>query len=201
MAIDARANLVPTLGRIFILAATFWIHPLMASDSPMILDDRSSGSLCANNGACWQAITDTVMGGVSDGRLKPALIEGRPCLRLSGEVSLLNNGGFVQASLDLDAAGQLDARGYAGIEIDVFGNDESYNLHLRSADTRIVWQSYRAPFQAAPRWQTLRLPFASFQPYRTDKPLDLSKLRRLGVVAIGREMRADVCIARLSLYP
>lgn len=173
----------------------------MAADSSLILDDRGSDSLCANNGACWHASTDTVMGGVSDGRLKPDVIEGRPCLRLSGEVSLLNNGGFVQASLDLDAAGLLDARGYSGIEIDVFGNDENYNLHLRSADTRIVWQSYRASFQAPPRWQALRLPFAGFQPYRTDQPLDLSKLRRLGVVAIGREMRADVCIARLSLYP
>lgn len=168
---------------------------------PMILDDRGSGSLCANNGACWQAITDTVMGGVSDGRLKPALIEGRSCLRLTGEISLLNNGGFVQASLDLDAVGLLDAHGYAGIEIDVFGNGETYNLHLRSADTRIVWQSYRVSFQAPPRWQTLRVPFTSFQPHRTDMPLDLSKLRRLGMIAIGREMRADVCIARLSLYP
>ncbi|CAK0779300.1 CIA30 family protein [Gammaproteobacteria bacterium] len=166
----------------------------------MILDDRSSDSLFANRGACWQAITDTVMGGVSDGRLKPALIEGRPCLRLTGEISLLNNGGFVQASLDLDTAGLLDARGYTGIEIEVFGNGETYNLHLRSADTRIVWQSYRVSFQAPPCWQTLRVQFTSFQPYRIDMPLDLSKLRRLGVVAIGREMRADVCIARLSLY-
>ena len=188
-------------GPAFLLALMLWSSATMAADSALILDDRSSGSLCANNAACWQAMTDTVMGGISDGRLKPEVIDGRACLRLTGEVSLLNNGGFVQASLDLDKAGLLDARGYAGIEIDVFGNDENYNLHLRSADTRIVWQSYRATFQAPPRWQTLRLPFAAFQAYRTDKPLDLSKLRRLGVVAIGREMRADVCIGRLALYP
>ena len=187
--------------RCFILAAAFWSAPLMAAAPPLILDDRSSGTLCASNGTCWKAITDTVMGGVSDGRIAAALVEGRPCLRLTGQVSLENNGGFVQASLDLDKSGLLDARGYAGIEIEVFGNDESYNLHLRSADTRIVWQSYRAGFQALPQWQTLRLPFTAFQPYRIDKPLDPSKLRRLGLVAIGREMRADVCIARLSLYP
>lgn len=187
-------------GPALLLALTLWSSATMATDSTLILDDRSSASLCANNAACWQAMTDTVMGGVSDGRLKPDVIEGRSCLRLTGEVSLLNNGGFVQASLDLDKAGLLDARGYAGIEIEVYGNDENYNLHLRSADTRIVWQSYRATFQALPRWQTLRLPFAGFQAYRTDKPLDLSKLRRLGVVAIGREMRADVCIGRLALY-
>jgi hypothetical protein len=175
-------------------------NPVMAADGSLILDDRASGNLCASNGACWRAVTDTVMGGLSDGHLKPTLIDGRACLRLSGEVSLLNNGGFVQAALDLDEAGPLDARGYAGVEIDIFGNGESYNLHLRTTDTRVVWQSYRASFIASPQWQTLRLPFEHFVPHRIDKPLDTSKLRRLGLVAIGREMRADLCIAHLSLY-
>jgi Complex I intermediate-associated protein 30 (CIA30) len=174
---------------------------LPASPSMQLIDDRSSGDARSALGTSWRLVTDNVMGGVSRGGMQFATAGGRPCLRLTGTVSLENNGGFVQASLDLDKSGLLDARGYAGIEIEVFGNGESYNLHLRSADTRIVWQSYRASFQAPPRWQTLRLPFASFQPYRIDKPLDLSKLRRLGVVAIGREMRADICIARLTLYP
>ena len=167
---------------------------------PLILDDRSSGTLAATNGASWRAITDTVMGGVSSGNLMPTLAEGRDYLRLTGQVSLENNGGFVQASLDLSESGLLDASGYTGIEIEVSGNGEIYNLHLRTGDTSIVWQSYRASFQALPSWQILRLPFQSFQPHRIDKPLDKRKLRRLGVVAIGREMQADVCIAQLSLY-
>jgi hypothetical protein len=179
--------------------------PVTAATTPLLLDDRSGANLCTdlgkNNGACWRLVTDGVMGGVSDGHLQPARIDGRPCLRLTGEVSTLNNGGFIQASLDLDAAGLLDARAYRGIEIDVYGNDDTYNLHLRTADTRIVWQSYRASFQAPPRWQTLRLPFAELQPHRIEKPLDLSRLRRLGLVAIGRDMRADLCIARVSFYP
>jgi len=166
----------------------------------LILDDRSSGTLTATNGASWRAVTDTVMGGMSLGDMKPAVIEGRNCLRLTGKVSLENNGGFVQASLDLSRSGLLDASNYAGIEIEVHGNGEIYNLHLRTDDTRIVWQSYRAGFQARPDWQNLRLPFEGFQPHRIDKPFDKSKLRRLGVVAIGREMQADICIARLSLY-
>jgi hypothetical protein len=166
----------------------------------LILDDCNSRALTATNGASWKAVTDTVMGGMSSADLKPAVIEGRNCLRLTGQVSLENNGGFVQASLDLSRSGLLDASSYAGIEIEVFGNGESYNMHLRTDDTRIVWQSYRAGFQAKPCWQNLRLPFDSFQPHRTDKPFDKSKLRRLGVVAIGREMQADICIARLSLY-
>ena len=167
------------------------------SAAPMIIDDRVSNTLAATNGVSWRVISDTVMGGVSSGRLVPSVVEGRDCMRMTGEVSLENNGGFVQASLDLSAAGLLDAGEYAGIEIEVFGNGETYNLHLRTDDTRIVWQSYRASFQAQPNWQSLRLPFASFQPHRIDKPLDTRKLRRLGVVAIGREMEADISIARL----
>jgi hypothetical protein len=183
------------------LAAFTWSTPLPAADEPLILDDRASGTLRASSGACWRLVTDQVMGGVSDGDLEPTTVEGRPCLRLTGDVSLLNNGGFVQASLDLDQAGPLDARAYTGIEVDVYGNGQGYNLHLRTADTRIVWQSYRASFQAAPGWHTLRLPFRQFEPYRIDRPLDLARLKRLGLVSIGREMRADLCVARLALYP
>jgi hypothetical protein len=174
--------------------------PAMASETVLIIDDFRHGGLRAAIGTDWRVMTDTVMGGVSDGRIEPTEIAGRPCLRLSGAVSLENSGGFVQASLDLGASGALDASEYGGIELDVYGNDERYNLHLRTADTRIVWQSYRASFHATPGWQTVRLPFANFQPYRISQPLDLKTLRRLGLVAIGREMRADLCVARIGLY-
>jgi hypothetical protein len=176
------------------------VIPAMAADTGMLLDDRASGSLDTPLGTRWQLLTDTVMGGVSHGRLDPAVVEDRECLRLTGEVSLENSGGFVQAALDLAPVGWLDARGYQGIELEVFGNGEDYNLHLRTADTRVVWQSYRATFGTEPRWQRVRLPFAAFAPYRIDRPLDLAKLRRIGVVAIGREMLADLCIGRVGLY-
>jgi len=171
----------------------------------LVIDDRSSNTLLATSGASWRAVTDTVMGGNSDGHLLPTEVEGRNCLHLMGSVSLENNGGFVQASLDLIDSNVVtpelfDASSYTGIEIEVLGNGEEYNLHLRTDDTRIVWQSYRASFKAPPHWQTIRLPFDGFQPYRVDKPIDTRKLKRLGIVAIGRVMKADVCISRLSLY-
>jgi hypothetical protein len=167
----------------------------------LIIDDRTSGDLNTNLGTRWQFIADTVMGGVSRGGLAAEVVDGRPCLHLTGQVSLANNGGFVQAGLDLRPAGLLDARGWSGIELVVRGNDETYNLHLRTVDTRIVWQSYRASFQAGPQWTTVRLPFAGFIPYRIDRPLDLSVLRRLGLVAIGREMAADLCLSHMTFYP
>jgi hypothetical protein len=173
---------------------------MMEHFAELIIDDRNSNALLASNGMVWRVVSDTVMGGVSSGKLIPTETEGRHCLRLTGDVSLENNGGFIQASLDLFSSGLLDASDYSGIEIEIYGNGEVYNLHLRTADTRIVWQSYRTSFHALPHWQTLRLRFDDFQPHRIDKPLDIKKLRRLGVVAIGREMHADVCIGRLSLF-
>jgi hypothetical protein len=165
-----------------------------------MIDDRSIGTLQATSGTVWRVVTDGVMGGRSSATLAPDRVGGRPCLRLQGEVSLENNGGFVQAALDLVPAGTLDARAYRGIELDVYGNGEAYGLHLRTADTQIVWQAYRASFRAAPLWQTVRLPFADFHPHRVERALDPGTLRRVGVVAIGRAMQADLCVGRVVLY-
>lgn len=169
--------------------------------APLLVDDRSSGDARSALGTSWRLVTDQVMGGVSSARLQFSSAAGRPCLKLVGAVSLENNGGFVQASLDLLPDGQPFAAGqYAGIELDVYGNGESYNVHLRTADTWIVWQSYRASFAAPPQWRTVRLPFSAFEAYRTGAPLDLKTLKRIGLVAIGREMQADLCLGRMALY-
>lgn len=165
-----------------------------------VIDDRSSHDARASLGGRWRAVSDTVMGGVSRGELSAQTVHGRPCLRLTGRVSLENNGGFLQAGLDLGADGWLDASLYDGVEIEVCGNGETYNVHLRTADTVRVWQSYRARLVAPPPWQTVRLPFAAFRPHRIDAPLDVRRLRRLGLVAIGREFAADLCIGRVRLY-
>lgn len=172
----------------------------MPAAASLLIDDLNTQHAASSLGTRWRLVTDQVMGGVSSGSLQFASVAGRPCLRLRGDVSLQNNGGFVQASLDLDADGDLDASQYAGIELEVFGNGERYNLHLRTADTRIVWQSYRASFIAEPVWRTLRLPFGEFVPYRTEAALNLARLQRLGMVAIGREMQADLCIGRIAFY-
>lgn len=167
---------------------------------PLIIDDRSRNDLVSSVGTTWRMMADTVMGGVSSGRLKSAVIAGRPCLQLTGRVSLENDGGFLQMSLDLSPAGEFDASAWSGVELIVRGNGETYNVHLRNRDTRIVWQSYRASFRADSEWRQVRLPFGEFRPYRIDRPLVLRHLRRLGLVAIGREMEADLCVARVALY-
>lgn len=141
------------------------------------------------------------MGGVSEATVVRTVLEGRPCLRLTGDVRLENNGGFVQAGLDLTpTGGVLDASAFAGIRLWVLGNGERYNLHLRTTATIRPWQSYRAHFQAGPAWRQVDLPFAGFLRHRLETPLDVSTLRRVGIVAIGRAFTADVAITDMSLY-
>jgi transposase InsO family protein len=44
------------------------------------------------------------------------------------------------------------------------------------------------------------LPFAGFAPHRTERPLNLARLRGVGIVAIGREFEADIAIADIRFY-
>jgi hypothetical protein len=166
----------------------------------LTLDDRSSGTTQALNGNYWRLFTDGVMGGVSSGQLTVETVAGRSCLRMQGAVRLENNGGFVQMALDLGEAAESSLTDSGGLELDVFGNGERYNLHLRTDYMQHPWQSYRASFTAAAGWRTLRLPFAAFEPHRLEQPLQTARIRRIGLVGIGRRFDADLCLGRLALF-
>jgi hypothetical protein len=149
----------------------------------------------------WMMITDGVMGGVSRGTVSAEIVDGRTAARMRGRVSTDNNGGFIQIAIDLLPDGSaIDVSGCTGLAIDVFGNDETYGAHLRSTDITRPQQSYRQGFIAPPRWTTIALPFSDFAPHRVETPLNLARLRRIGLVAIGREFDVDLSVARLALY-
>lgn len=165
------------------------------------IDDLSAPHPQAANGAVWELVSDRVMGGVSRGVMTREVVRDRPALCMRGDVRLENNGGFIQIALDLDPrGGTVDARAWAGIEMDVTGNDEDYNLHLRTRDVTRPWQSYRASFRASPDWHRIRLPFTDFTAHRIDTAFDLSQLRRIGIVAIGRAFDADLAIAGIRYF-
>ena len=151
--------------------------------------------------AGWTGFSDRVMGGVSRETVSREVMDGETCVRLTGDVCLDNNGGFIQMAIDLAPdAGTLDASHFQGVQLRVRGNGEWYGAHLRTADAVRPWESYRASFVAGPRWTDIRIPFAEFQPHRLSIPLDVSVLRRLGLVAIGRAFYADLAVTRTSLY-
>ncbi len=167
----------------------------------MLIDDFSRPGLVSQLGSRWRGVSDRVMGGISQAALSQDTVDGVACLRLTGEVRLENNGGFIQAALDLTASGEaIDASGHAGVRLVVRGNGERYSVHLRTPDTIRPWQSYRAHFIAGPDWQTIDLPFETFEPHRLAAPLDTKRLRRVGLVAIGRAFEADLLVSRFEFY-
>lgn len=177
-------------------AAWLLMASTMSADSNS--DDRAFLTPLPLDG--WRLVTDTVMGGVSTGRLTRQRREGRDCLCLSGRVSTENNGGFVQMALDLDERLAAAAAMNDGIRLEVLGNGQSYNVHLRTRDLWLPWQSYRAGFVATASWRSVQLPFAKFEPYRSGRPLRVERLLRLGIVAIGRDFDAEVCLAGIGFY-
>jgi hypothetical protein len=163
-----------------------------------IIDDLSREPPLSTIGTRWQLFTDRVMGGVSNGTMTREMVADRPAIRMRGDVNLENNGGFIQIAIDLVPDGKArDASDWGGVELDVFGNGEEYNIHLRTEDLTQPWQSYRQNFRAGPQWQTVYFRFEDFVPYRTDIALDIRRLRRVGIVAIGRAFSADLCVGAL----
>lgn len=195
----SRRNIIGFLGGIeatSLIPGTF----AMASGSPVI-DDLSHPHPQSSRGTRWQLVSDQVMGGVSGGTMAREEVAGRPALRMRGQVSLENNGGFLQLALDLAPDGKgVDATRWTGIALDVRGDGETYNMHLRTNEVKRPWQSYRQSFTAGPDWHTVQLPFAGFMPHRLEAPLDLGSLRRIGLVAIGRAFEADLAIAGIRLF-
>ena len=170
------------------------------SASDLIIDDRTSGTYRSSLGTEWQLITDRVMGGMSNGELILDNHKNRSCLRMRGDVTTENNGGFVQIALPLSEQDGFDATDYTGVELDVAGNNEAYNIHIRTTGLWFPWQSYRFTFEAMTEWKTLRFPFAEIKPYKTNKRFQQCRLMRIGLVGIGRDFQADLCVAAVKLY-
>lgn len=147
----------------------------------------------------WEFVADGVMGGVSQGEITPG---DRASTRLRGDVRLENNGGFIQMAFNLrDAGGVFDASLYQGLAFETRGNGERYEVGLRTSDLRRPWQSFRASFVAGPDWTRVMLSFETFTPNLTDIAFDPAKLRRIGILAVGRAFAADVSVTKLCLVP
>ncbi|MEB3329794.1 MAG: CIA30 family protein [Candidatus Sericytochromatia bacterium] len=194
-----RATLLLPL--LLIPSAGLWLPTPAEAAPPMLLDDFDTLDARSALGTTWQGFSDTVMGGRSTFRLTFEPVRGKPALRLRGEVSLENRGGFIQAALPLAAGGALDASGYQGVRVIVSGRPGSYAIHLRTSDHRLPWQHHAAPLPVTPGWQTVDVPFSRFEGSGWGVGrLDPRKLQRLGLVASKQAFLADLAVAHLSLY-
>ncbi len=170
-------------------------------DTRLVLSDFDVDPEQYAPGVRWSGFTDRVMGGVSDATLVRATVAGRRCLRLAGRVTRDRGGGFIQAALDLaPRGGALDAAAWEGVEIDVHGNDEDYNVHLRTPDCRWYDESYRHTFRATGTWQRIRIPWRKFAANGLDAPLATARLQRVALLGWMREFEADVALSSIALY-
>ena len=164
----------------------------------LIIDDFSQIPN-ATIGGRWSYVSDRVMGGVSDGAGSYETMNGRLGIRLFGDVSTANNGGFIQVSLRLDPR-TLDARSYKGLEIDVMGNGEEYNVHVTTTRSFPRWRFYKHSFDTSGDWQRIRMPWADFTSDTFRNPLDPSTINRLNLTAYARNFTADLSVSRIALY-
>jgi hypothetical protein len=173
---------------------------LSVEGKTMMLDDGTGTGFESSVGTYWKGVDDRVMGGISKAELRRDEIDGVHCLRLTGDVRLENNGGFLQMALDISVNGEsIDASMFSGLQFIARGKRQRYSVHLRTDDVERSWQSYRAQFDVGDDWNEVSLPFTEFRAHRISCPLNLSRLRRLGFVAIGRAFHADLAIARLQI--
>ena len=153
----------------------------------------------ATIGGRWSYVSDRVMGGVSDGNGSYETMDGRLGIRLFGDVSTANNGGFIQVSLRLSPR-SLDADQYKGLEIDVMGNGEEYNVHVTTTRSFPPWRFYKHSFDTTGSWTRLRLPWEDFTSESFRQPLDPSTINRLNLTAYARNFSADLGVSRIALY-
>lgn len=160
----------------------------------IVYDSQSGDGWTLVQGSKWRVVTDQVMGGVSSGTASVQEVQGRRALRMQARVSLENNGGFVQIAADLSPP----EPSHRGVQIDVQGPKNRYNVHLRTTRVQRPWQSYRHTFETNGAWQRLELGWDAFEPHRIDAPFVPTEIRRIGLVAIGREFEADLAVSRIA---
>ena len=143
----------------------------------------------------WAYLADTVMGGVSRGGAEFSA----GALRLTGKVSTKNNGGFIQVRTRIDPT---ETVGKSGIKIKVKGNGDVYYFHVRNASARLPWQYYTASFKTSEKWKDITISFDEFEKSATLMPRKLKpeSIKTIGLVAYGKDHKADVSIANLEFY-
>ena len=147
----------------------------------------------------WEFISDDVMGGFSYGKIEFIKEKNISFARMTGNVSLENNGGFIQFRRK-----QLDRfdTNYKGIQIEVRGNIDEYFIHLRTTGTLLPWQYYQASFKVDRNWKTINIPFESFKRsgVMLTKVINAKNIKSIAIVAFGKEYEALIDVNNINIY-
>ena len=147
----------------------------------------------------WSYFTDTVMGGVSNGSASIEIKGTNKTIRLKGQVSTANNGGFIQVRTLIP---KRLIKQKIGIKLKVKGNGQEYYLHIRTSNTRLPWHYYQQGFDTTNSWSEVKLPFESFTKSSAVLRTTLNPefIKSIGIVAYGKDHLADVSVMELEFY-
>ena len=172
--------------KIFFLFLSFFCLNLSA----MIIDNLNDVR------AKWSAISDQVMGGISEVNFYEIEENGEKFYRLEGDVSTENNGGFIQSRVGV----YLNSNDFEGIRLKMRGNNNEYFVHLR-APRMMPWNYYYAEFYASNDWEIIDIPLSSFKYSRNQNDnLNSKVIRSIGIVAYGKDFSAQLDLANIELY-
>tara|TARA_B100001769_G_scaffold256437_1_gene233712 strand:+ start:114 stop:677 length:564 start_codon:yes stop_codon:yes gene_type:complete len=169
------------------------------ANKSMILDDLSNPGVTTQK-QNWAFFTDGVMGGLSQGKAIISNVEGTDCYHMTGNVTTENNGGFIQIRNQLKPS--ISTKEYEGIYLKVYGNNEDYSIHLRTALTMAPWQYYKFSFKSNTQWNEIRAPFNEFKKSNAYQPSALigQKIKSIGLVAGFKDFIADICLSEIGFY-
>jgi len=155
---------------------------LLVALLPLAMPPQTIHDFGANDDSRWYTTHDTVMGGVSDGRV--ARTENNTLL-FQGNLSLENNGGFTSFR---SANRGLALPSSDGIEIKVLGDGRTYICSFEREGVNLFGGGYWQEFETREgAWTIIRLPWDKFEPYSfgnkmKDKPaLSADTAQRIGI--------------------
>ena len=185
----------------FVLSVFIFLYITINNSEDAIGETMIIDNLTTESNQRWVFFTDRVMGGVSSGSLKLVEEEGDKFYKMTGDVSTKNNGGFIQFRADLRGL-NLNENDYEGLRLLVRGNGENYNIHIRTAMTFMPWQYYSVEFKTSPNWNEIIIPFSNFKRSNFYQPRGFKSkdIATLGIVAYGRDYKADIDLAKIEFY-
>jgi hypothetical protein len=172
---------------------------VMAALSSSALADALIDDFSNNPAQRWRFFADTVMGGVSSGKVEFLKESGAGFARMTGTVSTANNGGFIQFRTDLATPPPAGAK---GVRLVARGNGERYFVHLRTSLTLLPWQYYQAAFETSKDWREVRLPLEAFKASGRMLPglVKAGSIKSVGIVAFGRDHEVLVEVREARFY-
>ena len=144
-------------------------------------------------------ITDTVMGGKSQGKVEFLTDNNDKFARMTGHVTLENNGGFIQFRRRVSRAFEKKRK---GLRLKVRGNGESYFVHLRTSGTYLPWQYFQSKFFVEDDWGIVELPFTQFRRsgVLVFKNLLAEDVQSIGIVAFGKNHDVLIDVGSVVVY-